>query len=595
MTSDALEHAPGTRQAPRPRWHYVYSALAALGVCAVGTGLYLTQELIGIYRYAIEANHVWAERAEKYSRLGELAAAVNAPGNNVFETRAPAAEERRMRTALEAFDRSLAARREELRAGVDPALAGPLLVHLDEAAGSMQAMVDEAERMFADLRAGRAESAGARMASMDGRYAAVNGGLARLRLAVAGIQRGHLDRQSATAHGLQRYRIALGLLILLTFAAATIYGRRLAREMRADADEKRRHLDLVSQAARRQGLIAAFGQKALDRTHLDELLEHAVALVREALDVEFCEVLRLAADGRSLSLAAGCGWKKEWIEGRARHIELGAQRFAQCPDECAPVLVQDLSVDGRFAGTERLRAHGIASGIEVAVAGALGPCGVLGVFSRRPGRFTAEDVHFLQSIANALGSAIERSGSDERLSYLAQFDSLTGLPNRTLVRDRLGQVLTQAQRTRHQAGVIFIDLDGFKPVNDNYGHGAGDELLKRVAERLKQCVRAGDTVGRLAGDEFAIVLSALARAEDARLVAQKVVAALTSPFQVDGHAIRVSASLGIALYPGDGETVDTLLKHADSAMYSAKAQGRNTYRFYRPKGPTPLASFAARP
>jgi len=471
------------------------------------------------------------------------------------------------------------------------ATAAPLLRHLDAAAAALRAMVNETGQIFDDFRAGRAERAAARMAAMDNHHAAVNRSLDRLRLEVGAVQKQHFDQQSAAALHVQRYEIGIGLLILLMVTAATVYGLRLARRMQFDAEEKRRHLNLVTQAARRQGLIAAFGQKALDRAHIDELLDHVVALVREALDAEFCEVLQLSADGRSLSLAAGCGWDRAWISGDARRIELGAQRF----DACAPVLVQDLSIDHRFAGDERLRAHGIASGVEVTVAGAMGPCGVLGVFSRKPGRFSAEDVHFLQSIANALGSAIERSGSDERLSYLAQFDSLTGLPNRSLVRDRLGQELTHAQRAGTQLGLIFVDLDGFKPINDNYGHGVGDQLLVLVAERLKQCVRADDTVGRLAGDEFAIVLSSLVRAEDARLVAQKVIATLASPLQVDGHVIRVGASLGVALYPVDGETVDTLLEHADSAMYSAKAQGRNTYRFYRPNTPTPLASSAARP
>src|SRR5262249_2385578 len=132
------------------------------------------------------------------------------------------------------------------------------------------------------------------------------------------------------------------------------------------------------------------------------------------------------------------------------------------------------------------------------------------------------------------------------------------------------------------SGVLFVDLDRFKTVNDTFGHGVGDKLLTAVAGRLKNCVRSGDTVARLSGDEFAVVLSHLAKADDAALVAQKVVDTLSGTFDIDGPQTHISASVGIALYPGDGAEPDTLLKNADTAMYRAKEQGRNCYRFYLP-------------
>src|SRR5207247_4903101 len=127
--------------------------------------------------------------------------------------------------------------------------------------------------------------------------------------------------------------------------------------------------------------------------------------------------------------------------------------------------------------------------------------------------FGEQQVSFLQSIANTLAAAIDRKNAEQKLTNLAQFDTLTGLPNRNLFRDRLGQMLAHAHRNNWQAGVMFLDLDRFKAVNDTYGHAGGDKLLSLIAQRLKECVRAGDTVGRLAGDEFAIVLSSLAKSD----------------------------------------------------------------------------------
>jgi diguanylate cyclase (GGDEF)-like protein/PAS domain S-box-containing protein len=177
----------------------------------------------------------------------------------------------------------------------------------------------------------------------------------------------------------------------------------------------------------------------------------------------------------------------------------------------------------------------------------------------------------------------ERKRSEERLAYLAQTDALTRLPNRHMLHDRLVQTLAQAPRTGRSIGCMYIDLDRFKYVNDTFGHGAGDQLLRQAGERLQRCLRSTDIVGRLGGDEFAIILAGIAKSEDAGLVAQKVNVAFSAPFDLDGRETYVSASIGIAIYPRDGGDADLLLKNADTAMYRAKEQGRNNHQFYLPE------------
>ena len=173
-----------------------------------------------------------------------------------------------------------------------------------------------------------------------------------------------------------------------------------------------------------------------------------------------------------------------------------------------------------------------------------------------------------------------RKSAEEQLLYQAHYDHLTNLPNRLLFRDRLENALAQAQRNRRITGVLFIDLDRFKVVNDTLGHLFGDQLILLVSQRLIECLRDGDTVCRLGGDEFAVLLPDLMAADDANQVVQKIEAALAEPFYLDGNDTFVSASIGIAIHPGDGEDADTLIRNADTAMYSAKALGGNNHQFY---------------
>jgi diguanylate cyclase (GGDEF)-like protein/PAS domain S-box-containing protein len=168
-----------------------------------------------------------------------------------------------------------------------------------------------------------------------------------------------------------------------------------------------------------------------------------------------------------------------------------------------------------------------------------------------------------------------------KLSYNAHHDSLTDLPNRTLLNDRLIQAITAARRHHKGLAILFLDLDRFKHINDSLGHSVGDRLLQSVATRLSVCVRASDTVSRLGGDEFVILLSELARVEDAAMCAEKLLQAVRITYVMDSHELNVTASIGISVYPADGIEVDTLLQNADSAMYEAKNCGRNGYQFYR--------------
>jgi diguanylate cyclase (GGDEF)-like protein/PAS domain S-box-containing protein len=167
-----------------------------------------------------------------------------------------------------------------------------------------------------------------------------------------------------------------------------------------------------------------------------------------------------------------------------------------------------------------------------------------------------------------------------QLEHLAQHDPLTGLPNRLLFTDRLHQAILQAHREHRGVALLFVDLDGFKSINDSLGHPAGDQVLQQAAARMRALVREGDTVARLGGDEFVLIIGTLEQDNDAGLVAHKLLKAFRQPFTVAGQSLYVTASIGISLFPQDGSEVDTLIRNADAAMYRAKDQGRDTLRFY---------------
>ena len=180
--------------------------------------------------------------------------------------------------------------------------------------------------------------------------------------------------------------------------------------------------------------------------------------------------------------------------------------------------------------------------------------------------------------AHKLAEQVETTKT--QLHHLAHHDVLTGLPNRTLLQDRLSQAIELAHRQGTQLAMLFLDLDRFKHINDSLGHAVGDQLLQSVAQRLVSCVRHSDTISRQGGDEFVVLLSNIKHAEDAALSAQKILAALTAPHLIDQLELHVSVSIGISTYPDDGQDAETLLKNADSAMYHAKESGRNNYKFF---------------
>lgn len=186
----------------------------------------------------------------------------------------------------------------------------------------------------------------------------------------------------------------------------------------------------------------------------------------------------------------------------------------------------------------------------------------------------------VDTIAHDLGRWYERKEAEKRIVQMATHDALTGLPNRNLLQDRIEQALAQDTRSHSKMAVLFIDLDHFKIINDSLGHDIGDLLLKAVAERLLACVRNEDTVARQGGDEFIVVLNTIVESLDAAVVAQKILDALMQPYRIHKHELHIGGSIGIAVFPDDGTTAETLLKNSDVAMYHAKENGRNNFQFF---------------
>jgi len=293
------------------------------------------------------------------------------------------------------------------------------------------------------------------------------------------------------------------------------------------------------------------------------------------------------ADG---SLHSPTAWHVPGDPALERFVaQLGAQRIG-AQETHLPVRkalakatwIRDLSEENEQRAGDAARAAALRAEFVFPVSVDGEVLGAIELFAREPREPDPDMLRMAVQLGTLVGQYIARRETERRLQFVVSHDPLTGLPNRTIFSQRLGQALAQAARYDHKVALLFVDLDRFKIVNDTMGHEAGDRLLREVADRLRESLREGDTVGRHGGDEFVVLIEHYESAVQVAGVAQKIIDQTALPYYFDGHEFHISASIGIATYPNDGQDGATLLKHADIAMYRAKEAGKNQYQFYSP-------------
>jgi diguanylate cyclase (GGDEF)-like protein/PAS domain S-box-containing protein len=342
-----------------------------------------------------------------------------------------------------------------------------------------------------------------------------------------------------------------------------------------DVSERKIAEQELQRALSQQAVVARLGERALQDSDPQELMEAAAELIGQVDGVHSACIWELGRDGRRLNLRAGL---EEKAVGAGRRVSASRDSHVGAAlDSGTHAIVADWEQETRHTMPPVLRVFGAASSLAVVIDGKSRPFGVLDVHATEPHRFGAKDVPFVQAAANVLADAIERHSADQALRYRVLHDSLTGLPNRLSFVDALGEALSKATISGSPVGILFLDLDHFKLINDSLGHHAGDALLRAVAPRLRSHLRPGDIVARFGGDEFGILIDRLADEGEALAIADRVADAFTQPFSLDGVDHFVSASIGVAVSRSSQArpvNAELLIRDADAAMYRAKEGGR---------------------
>lgn len=352
-----------------------------------------------------------------------------------------------------------------------------------------------------------------------------------------------------------RYVRKDGAIVHILWSARWSESERLRVAIAHDITARRRAGDM-------QAAMYAMSEAAHVATDLFDLLARAHRIVADLLPAERMMVgVRNEIDG-ALNIAYAADAQGDPVDGLP----------SRCIDFCADVVTRG---EIRLMAGERGETW-----LGAPLVSADGCLGALAL-KRAPGApvFTERDRELLNFVATQIATALERMQLQTRLRRMAQYDGLTGLPNRALLHDRIETAIAAARRARGRLALLYLDLDRFKEVNDTLGHAAGDVLLHDVAQRLRQCVRDADTVARIGGDEFVMLSEGAIDAEVAGRLAQRLVDAASQPMLIGTHEIQVSASVGVALFPDDGDE-NRVLVCADTAMYAAKHAGRNTWRLY---------------
>jgi diguanylate cyclase (GGDEF)-like protein len=328
-----------------------------------------------------------------------------------------------------------------------------------------------------------------------------------------------------------------------------------------------------------QSAVARLGELALERPTIAVLTGYACEAVREGLGVDAVSVLEHVGEDGTMRVRAATGFPDGFVgsefEMRSFAHATGRELYAN-----GPVVIDDLPNDPRWRARP-LRAYGVVSSASVLLGEPDTTIGLLGAHTFSPHRFSDRDLDFLTAIAHVLNGAIQRLLVEEKIRHDALHDALTGLPNRTLLVDRLRPALATADRDGRSIALFFLDVDHLKVLNDSLGHHAGDELLCAIGPRLAAVLRPGDTVARFGGDEFAILCDDIADEAHALRVADRLVGAFAQPFEVCGEPRFCSTSVGVVVSdPGGPRQPEELLSDADAALYRAKERGRGRHEVF---------------
>ena len=353
-------------------------------------------------------------------------------------------------------------------------------------------------------------------------------------------------------------------------------GERRWHGVMSDITDRRLAEAELQRSAAQHAAVAALGEHALEGATAAQLAREALAAAAQLIGVEFGGVLELTADRTAFTFLASHGLPQA---GLHTPVPAGASSQAGYSILNGRVVVPDWAHEHRFQQAAILTECGVRSGLTVIVEGRRGPFGVLGLHSVHRRAYSSVDVDFAQALANVLGDALDRQLTEDDIRHRALHDPLTGLPNRVLFMDRLGQAVQRLRRRSSTAAILSLDLDRFQLVNESLGHDVGDELLAAAAPRLKQMLRASDTVARFGADEFGILLEDIGGERDAVEMAQRIAAGFTRPFVLGGTEHFVTTSIGIALALG-GERPEDLVRDADAALNRAKQRGRARYELF---------------
>ncbi len=343
----------------------------------------------------------------------------------------------------------------------------------------------------------------------------------------------------------------------------------------SDITQRKRTEADLRRAAAQHAALAALGEHALEGASATELAQEAATAAVELLGLDRGGVIALDEERRLFTFLASHGMPAEALVP----LPFDPDTQPGYAIDHGTVVVADWETETRFRPTAPLQLTATRSGMSIVIEGRRGAFGVLGVHANTAREFSAMEIDFVQALANVLGDAFERQKTEDDIRHRALHDPLTGLPNRALFMDRLSHALQHLSRRGSSAAVLLLDLDRFKLINDSLGHAVGDDLLAAAAPRLKQMLRASDTIARFGADEFGILLEDIAGEQDAVDMAQRIAGAFNRPFVLDGNEHFVSVSIGITLAAG-GERADDLVRDADAAMHRAKERGRARYELF---------------